>query len=80
MPKFKVEITYDITIHETFMVEIDDDDAEALEAFDESPYDLCNPENRTEKVEGDVREGSWNEDVEEIPVLDRIVQAINDSE
>jgi len=77
MRKYKVEVSYDITIYETFVVEIDEDEQDE---FDESPYDFCSSENRKEKVEGDVRDGSWDETVEEIPVLDQIVQAINDSE
>lgn len=91
MPKFRVSISYEIKVYETYVVEFTKTppdqpkhyvytgaEAELLEEFHESPYDFCCPENRTDKQEGDIRDGSWREHVEEISPLDRIVEAISE--
>lgn len=83
MPKYRVSVSYDLTIYETYEVEVnredydsDEDFQAAKDEFDDSPYDFCYPGNRTRKDDGDVRNGSWHEDVQEIPVLDQMVQAV----
>jgi hypothetical protein len=85
MPKYRVSVSYDIKNYETYEVEIlradyETEDAyqEALQEFDDSPYDFCDITNRTKKEEGDVRNSSWHEDVEEINPLDQIVDALKD--
>lgn len=86
MPKFRVSVSYDQTHHEIYEVELlredydsDEDYREALSEFDESPYDFCDETNRTERFNGDIRDSSWDEDVEEINALDQIVEAISDN-
>jgi hypothetical protein len=82
MPKYRVSISYQINIFETYEVEFGkaDDllDDSLLEEFYESPYDFCCPENRTDKEEGDCVNDSWNETYKEINPLDRIVEALAD--
>lgn len=89
MPKYRVSVSYEIKVYETYEVTVGEDGpneitsaeekAEELAEFHESPYDYCAPENRVDKEEGDIRDGSWVEHVEEITALDRIVEAVNDN-
>ena len=85
MPKFRVSISYDITMYETYEVEVlredydsDEEYQEALEMIEEAPYDLCDMTNRTDKESGDVRDGSWHEDVEEINALEQMATALTE--
>jgi hypothetical protein len=79
MPKFKVSISYTVPVEEDYEIEFNDDETEALEEFRESPYDFCHEHDLVYKGEGDILEGSFHVEVEEVPVLDRIVEALNDA-
>lgn len=76
MLEFEVTIEYCLWHTEVYKVEVDNNDPEQLAEFHESPYDLCHKGNRTNKWDGDVANGSWQETVKEISPLDRIVQAL----
>lgn len=90
MPKYRVSVSYDIKVFETFEVVVGEDGphdvsspeekAEELAEFHESPYDFCSQSERVSKEEGDIRDGSWVEHVEEISALDRIVEVMTDCE
>lgn len=43
--------------------------------LEESSYDFCDEDNKTFEEEGDCISDSWEIKLEEIPVLDRIVEA-----
>jgi len=90
MPKFRVSVSYEIKVYETYEVVIGEDGphevtsaeekAEEMAEFIESPYDYCSQENRVKKEEGDIRDGSWVEHLEEINALDQIVEALDVSQ
>jgi len=87
MPKYRVTINY--AIYRTEVYEIDTQDlADAhgtpwsvsdQEDLENSPWDFCCDENQVEDINGDVLDGTVEQTIEEIPLLDRIVRALNDA-
>jgi hypothetical protein len=86
MPKYRVTINY--AMFKTEVYEIDTQELadehgtpwneRDQEDLEDSPWDFCCDENQVEVIDGDVLEGSVEQTIEEIPLLDRIVEAINE--
>jgi len=76
MAKYKVTVSY--YVHRTHIYEFDTEgwSEEEVQDFLDSPTERTCDDNQVEEWDGDVLDGSWEEEVEEIPVLDRIVEAL----
>ena len=87
MAKYKVKLKYALWHFEEYVIDTEDlaanaedgpwnkEDQALLEAC---PMDFCCEETQTSKGTGDVFNGTWEETLTEIPVLDRILEAVND--
>lgn len=85
MAKYKVTVKYAVWKHEEYEIDTEklaensddgpwnDTDQAQLE---EAPYDFCDEDSKTFEEEGDCISDSWEIEMEEIPVLDRIVEAV----
>lgn len=89
MAKYKVTVKYAVWKTEEYVIVTEklaensddgpwnDKDQAQLE---ECPYDFCDKDTKTFEEEGDCISDSWDIQMEEIPVLDRIVASIGGAE
>jgi hypothetical protein len=66
----RITLNYCLWHTEVYEVDID---AEDLEAFDEDPIEFVCDENKVDGWTGDVMNGTWETNVEDINVLDHMV-------
>lgn len=74
MAKYKVHINYCLWHYESYEVEVEPD---KLEEFLDCPDEFI-AGDPIETDTGDVMDGTWEVETEEIGVLDQIVEAIDD--
>lgn len=76
MPKFKINVSYCQWHFETYEIEVD---PEQVEDFRDDPIDFLDDSKMTDSYTGDSMDGTFECDFEEINVLDRIAEAVDDS-
>lgn len=88
MAKYKVKVRYAVWKIEEYEIDTeklaeDSDDGpwndEDQAQLEEHPYDFCSEDTQTLNEEGDCLDSTWEISMEEIPVLDRIVEAVGDA-
>lgn len=84
MAKYKVTVKYAVWKIEEYEIDTeklaeDSEDgpwnASDQAQLEECPYDFCSEDTKTFEVEGDCLSDTWEVKMEEIPVLDRIIEA-----
>lgn len=76
MPKYRVKVAYALWHFEEYEIDSEDFEEWDEEEFKDMPTDYCTEDDRVVNDTGDVVNGTWEETFVEIPVLDRIVDAV----
>lgn len=78
--KIRIDLSYTIHITEIHEVEIEDqDEIDFLHEEQDNAMEFTDEGTLISKIEGDCVSGSWEVTWKEVPVLDQIVDALNNT-